>query len=133
MSLFEERIFPRLEEIRTCFETPNYEDIGYNSSDIFGIDVVKNGQIKTTCSIKKDYICIICIDSKNAMSLIYCMDENRIVLDYNLIDDQETEIKNVNSSPEQDGTEISQDNIQYLIEFYDYLQTKLVKYENSSN
>lgn len=131
--LFDERIVPRLEEIRTCFETPDYEDIGCNSSDIFGIDVVENGQIKTTCSIKKDYICIICISSKNTMSLIYCMDENRIVLDYNLMSDEQTEIINVNSLPKQNGIELSQDNIQYLINFYEYLQSKLVNYENSSH
>lgn len=133
MTLFDERIVPRLEEIRICFETPNYEDIGCNSSDIFGIDVVENGQIKTTCSIKKDYICIICIDSKNTMSLIYCMDENRIVINYNLIGDQVTEIKNVNSSPSQEGIELNNEQLQYLKDFYQYLQNKLVQYENSSN
>ena len=124
-ALFDERIIPRLEEIRQCFETPDYPYIGLNSDGNFGIDVLENEQVKTICTIKDKYACIVCCNRKLTMSLAFVMDKDRVVIDYDLRTDDQTDITNFSTEPLQEGLELDSDKIQYLNSFYQYLQTKL--------
>lgn len=135
-ALFDERIIPRLEEIRKCFETPDYPYTGLNSDGNFGLDVVEDGQVKTICTIKDNYACIVCCKRGMAISVSYVMDADRIVIDYDLVSDKMTEIAYVSFAPVefQFGTvELDESRIQYLIGFYQYLQNRLKEYENSSD
>ncbi|EBS4516516.1 hypothetical protein DQT32_03705 [Salmonella enterica subsp. enterica serovar Braenderup] len=133
MTLFDERIIPRLEEIRQHFEIPYYPYVGVNSNDHFGIDVVEDNQVKTICTITDNYACIVCCKRGLAMSLSFVMDKDLVAIDYNLQTDDITEISNISTSPSQEGIQLDSEKIQYLKDFYQYLQTKLVQYENSSN
>lgn len=132
-TLFDERIIPRLEEIRQYFEIPDYPYVGVNSNDSFGIDVVEDNQVKTICTIKDNYACIVCCKRGLAMSLSFVMDKDLVAIDYNLQTDDITDINNFSTSPLQEGIELNNEQLQYLKDFYQYLQTKLVQYENSSN
>lgn len=133
MTLFDERITPRLEEIRQYFEIPDYPYVGVNSNDSFGIDVVEDNQVKTICTIKDNYACIVCCKRGLAMSLSFVMDKDLVAIDYNLQTDDITDITNFSTSPSQEGIELNNEQLQYLKDFYQYLQNKLVQYENSSN
>lgn len=132
-TLFNERIIPRLEEIRQYFEIPDYPYVGVNSNDSFGIDVVEDNQVKTICTIKDNYACIVCCKRGLSMSLSFVMDKDLVAIDYNLHTDDITDITNFSTSPLQEGIELNNEQLQYLKDFYQYLQTKLVQYENSSN
>lgn len=132
-ALFDERIIPRLEEIRHYFELPDYPYVGVNSNDSFGIDVVEDNQVKTICTIKDNYSCIVCCKRGLAMSLSFVMDKDLVAIDYNLQTDDITDITNFSTSPSQEGIELNNEQLQYLKDFYQYLQNKLVQYENSSN
>lgn len=133
-TLFEERIVPRLEEIRQCFEMPDYPYVGVNSNDSFGIDIVEDNQVKTICTIKDNYACIVCCKRGLGMTLSFVMDTDLVVIDYNLHTDNDiTNITNFSTCPSQEGIQLDSVKIQYLKDFYQYLQTKLVQYENYSN
>ena len=134
MSLFDERIVPRLEEIRTCFETPGYPYTGLNSNGNFGLDVLENDQVKTICTIKADFSCIVCRDRKQTMALSFIPNEDRIFIDYDFSQDNcQTEILGIDEFKNQIGVMLSDVQLQYLTDFNQYLQSKLVQYENSSN
>ena len=134
MTLFEERIIPRLEEIRTCFETPDYPYTGLNSNGNFGLDVLENDQVKTICTIKDNFSCIVCRERTQTISLSFISDEDRIFIDYDFSQDNcQTEIIGISEFCNQIGIQLSDGHLKYLTEFYQYLQSKLVQYENSSN
>lgn len=134
MTVFEERIKPRLEEIRTCFETPDYPYTGLNSNGNYGLDVIENDQVKTICTIKNNFSCIVCRERTQTMSLSFISDEDRIFIDYDFSqDNHQTEIIGINEFCNQIGIQLNDEELQYLKEFNQYLQSKLMQYENSSN
>lgn len=129
MTMFAERIVPIIEEVKECFEQDGYQYIGENSDGTFGIDVLIDEQVKTICSIKSDYICVICCDRQSTMQMIYRKDD-LISLIYDFKSFDETVIKNINNpgSEVQEGIAVTSENIQYLHDFYLYLQQKRQQY-----
>lgn len=142
MNLFDERVIPVIDKLKLYFDIPDYEEHGYNSNGIYGLEVVEeeidnisgctSEQITVFCNIYPEHAMVMCREREKSMFIQLGFDKNLIHIDYDFRTDDYSTVKNIDTDPTFEGIVLTPEQIQYCKDLYQYLQEKRLQYEEQN-